>query len=114
MMVELCADRSSMISNRSVTAQQKHINSMGRKRRIRNMQAGEIEEAAYLRAFGGIAAARAKIHAIEQTVSKGLGAILSLCDYGLGTNANAHRCGGRSGQETMVAGAGFEPAAFRL
>ena len=43
-----------------------------------------------------------------------LGAILSLCDDGLGTNANAHRCGGRSGQETMVAGAGFEPAAFRL
>jgi len=41
-------------------------------------------------------------------------AILSLCGEGLATNANAHRGGGRLGQLTMVAGAGFEPAAFRL
>ncbi|MCE8421702.1 recombinase family protein, partial [Rhodovulum sulfidophilum] len=38
-----------------------------------------------------------------------VGAILSLCE-GSGTNANSHREGGRIGQVTMVAGAGFEPA----
>ena len=43
-----------------------------------------------------------------------LGAILSLCDGGLGTNANARRGGAGVRQVTMVAGAGFEPAAFRL
>ncbi|WP_084386554.1 recombinase family protein [Roseinatronobacter thiooxidans] len=43
-----------------------------------------------------------------------LGAILSLCDGGVGTNANAHRVGGRFGQVTMVAGTGFEPVTFRL
>ena len=43
-----------------------------------------------------------------------LGAILSLCEGGEGTNANAHRGGGRFGQVTMVAGTGFEPVTFRL
>ena len=43
-----------------------------------------------------------------------LGAILSLCSEARATNANARREGGRYGQLTMVAGAGFEPAAFRL
>ena len=31
-----------------------------------------------------------------------------------GSNANARRSGGRSGQVTMVAGTGFEPVTFRL
>ncbi|ATX67525.1 recombinase family protein [Roseinatronobacter bogoriensis] len=36
-----------------------------------------------------------------------LGAIIALCDGEGGTNANAHREGGRVGQVTMVAGTGF-------
>ena len=43
-----------------------------------------------------------------------LGAILSMCADGCGTKANARLGGGRLRQVTMVAGAGFEPAAFRL
>ena len=43
-----------------------------------------------------------------------LGAILSLCDNGIGTNAKTRTVGAGLGQVTMVAGAGFEPAAFRL
>ena len=43
-----------------------------------------------------------------------LGAILSLCGEGLGTNTNARRGAAGVRQVTLVAGAGFEPAAFRL
>jgi site-specific DNA recombinase len=43
-----------------------------------------------------------------------LAAILSLCDRGLATNAKARTGGAGFRQVTMVAGAGFEPAAFRL
>ena len=51
-------------------------------------------------------------HAIE--LFGELGAILSLCDKGLGTNAKARTRGAGLRQVTVVAGAGFEPAAFRL
>ncbi len=43
-----------------------------------------------------------------------LGAILSLCDNGMGANAKTRTDGASIRQVTMVAGAGFEPAAFRL
>ena len=43
-----------------------------------------------------------------------LGAILSLCDNDMATNANARRGAAGVRQLTLVAGAGFEPAAFRL
>ncbi|MBK4217885.1 recombinase family protein [Paracoccus caeni] len=43
-----------------------------------------------------------------------LGAILSLCANPDTAHADARRNGGRLRQVTMVAGAGFEPAAFRL
>ncbi|MBK5944883.1 hypothetical protein CCR83_00080 [Rhodobacter veldkampii DSM 11550] len=43
-----------------------------------------------------------------------LGAILSLCGEGLVTKANARRVAAGLRQVTVVAGAGFEPAAFRL
>ena len=43
-----------------------------------------------------------------------LGAILSLCENGLGQNAKARSVATGVRQVTMVAGAGFEPAAFRL
>jgi site-specific DNA recombinase len=43
-----------------------------------------------------------------------LGAILSLCNNEMGTNAKTRTVGAGVGQVTMVAGAGFEPAAFRL
>ena len=43
-----------------------------------------------------------------------LGAILSLCSDRVSTNAKAHAFGVGSRQLTLVAGAGFEPAAFRL
>ncbi|WP_413855556.1 recombinase family protein [Albidovulum sp.] len=43
-----------------------------------------------------------------------LGAILSLCGNEVATNANARRSAAGVRQVTMVAGAGFEPAAFRL
>ena len=43
-----------------------------------------------------------------------LGAILSLCNNGMGTNAKTHAVGVGYRQVTVVAGAGFEPAAFRL
>ena len=57
-------------------------------------------------------AAAANGHAIE--LFGELGAILSLCDNGMGVNANARTGGAGLRQVTMVAGAGFEPAAFRL
>ena len=53
-----------------------------------------------------------KGHAIE--IYGELGAILSLCGAAGGTNANARAGGTGVGQLTMVAGAGFEPATFRL
>jgi site-specific DNA recombinase len=43
-----------------------------------------------------------------------LGAILSLCGSDIATNAKARTGGAGVRQVTMVAGAGFEPAAFRL
>ncbi len=43
-----------------------------------------------------------------------LGAILSLCNNGMGANAKTRSVSAGYGQVTMVAGAGFEPAAFRL
>ncbi len=43
-----------------------------------------------------------------------LAAILTLCGNGVATNANARRGAAGVRQVTMVAGAGFEPAAFRL
>ena len=43
-----------------------------------------------------------------------LGAILVLCNNGVEKNANARTGGAGVKQLTMVAGAGFEPAAFRL
>ena len=43
-----------------------------------------------------------------------LGAILTLCGDADGTNAKARRGSAGFRQVTMVAGAGFEPAAFRL
>jgi site-specific DNA recombinase len=43
-----------------------------------------------------------------------LGAILSLCDNDVGTNANARRVTAGVRQVTMVAGVGFEPTTFRL
>ncbi|WP_081035769.1 recombinase family protein [Rhodobacter capsulatus] len=43
-----------------------------------------------------------------------LGSILSLCGNGMGQNAKTHAVGVGLRQLTMVAGAGFEPAAFRL
>jgi site-specific DNA recombinase len=43
-----------------------------------------------------------------------LGAILSLCGNGLGTNAKTHVIGVGIMQVTMVAGTGFEPVTFRL
>ena len=43
-----------------------------------------------------------------------LGAILSLCSEQEGTKAKPHAVGVGVRQLTMVAGAGFEPAAFRL
>ena len=43
-----------------------------------------------------------------------LGAIMSLCGGGLAANAKTHAGGVGFKQLTMVAGAGFEPAAFRL
>jgi site-specific DNA recombinase len=43
-----------------------------------------------------------------------LAAILSLCNGGLSTNAKARTGGAGFRQVTVVAGAGFEPAAFRL
>ena len=43
-----------------------------------------------------------------------LGAILSLCAGSGGTNTKARTIGAGRRQVTMVAGAGFEPAAFRL
>ena len=57
-------------------------------------------------------AAAANGHAIE--LFGELGAILSLCDNGMGVNAKARTGGAGLRQVTMVAGAGFEPAAFRL
>ena len=51
-------------------------------------------------------------HAIE--LYGELGAILSLCGDDAVEHANARQRGGRSRQVTLVAGAGFEPAAFRL
>ena len=51
-------------------------------------------------------------HAIE--LYGELGAILSLCSEPGAAKANARLVGGRLRQVTMVAGAGFEPAAFRL
>jgi len=51
-------------------------------------------------------------HAIE--LYGELGAILTLCGDGDGTNAKARRGSAGFRQVTMVAGAGFEPAAFRL
>jgi site-specific DNA recombinase len=43
-----------------------------------------------------------------------LAAILSLCSGGLATHAKARTGGAGLRQVTVVAGAGFEPAAFRL
>ncbi len=43
-----------------------------------------------------------------------LGTILQLGATQSSTNGNAHLSGGRMRQVTVVAGAGFEPAAFRL
>jgi hypothetical protein len=43
-----------------------------------------------------------------------LGAILSLCDGGLGANASARSVATGVRQVTMVAGVGFEPTTFRL
>ena len=43
-----------------------------------------------------------------------LAAILSLCNGGLATKAKTRTSGAGFWQVTMVAGAGFEPAAFRL
>ncbi len=43
-----------------------------------------------------------------------LGAILSLCNNGMGANAKTRTVVAGIRQVTMVAGAGFEPAAFRL
>ena len=43
-----------------------------------------------------------------------LGAILALYDKGMATNAKTRTVGAGVRQVTMVAGAGFEPAAFRL
>jgi site-specific DNA recombinase len=51
-------------------------------------------------------------HAIE--LYGALGAILSLCDGGSVRHAKARTVGAGVLQVTMVAGAGFEPAAFRL
>jgi site-specific DNA recombinase len=51
-------------------------------------------------------------HAIE--LYGALGAILALCDGGSGRHAKARTVGAGVLQVTMVAGAGFEPAAFRL
>jgi site-specific DNA recombinase len=51
-------------------------------------------------------------HAIE--LFGELGAILSLCGNGKGTNAKAHAVGVGHKQVTMVAGTGFEPVTFRL
>ncbi|AXQ95926.1 recombinase family protein [Cereibacter sphaeroides] len=57
-------------------------------------------------------AAAANGHAIE--LYGELGAILSLCDNGMGRNTKARSIATGVRQVTMVAGAGFEPAAFRL
>ena len=51
-------------------------------------------------------------HAIE--LFGELGAILSLCDNGMGTNAKARSRATGIRQVTMVAGTGFEPVTFRL
>ena len=51
-------------------------------------------------------------HAIE--LYGELGAILSLCDNGMGTNAKARSGATGIRQVTMVAGTGFEPVTFRL
>jgi site-specific DNA recombinase len=51
-------------------------------------------------------------HAIE--LRGELGAILSLCGKDVAANANARRDAAGVRQLTVVAGAGFEPAAFRL
>ena len=54
----------------------------------------------------------AKGHVIE--IFGELCAILSLCGNGLGTKAKARTGGAGVWQVSVVAGAGFEPAAFRL
>ena len=51
-------------------------------------------------------------HAIE--LHGELGAILTLCGAGDGTNAKARRNAAGFRQVTMVAGTGFEPVTFRL